>query len=974
MNPGLLFMKKIILSLFAFAAFSATAKQHTYPVTYSPYANFSGYPVNRIAATETRKVLAKALPGWSAITDRLNGTITTAYGPAVDMPGSTVADKAMYCMEQTLTPLGINKNDWQQVSNITTNNKTYLTYGQVLNGHKVFMSRLSFQFTDQGQLLKIQMKNYGAADNKLTPTITAADALATAVSGLAGITVSTKQADAQWDWFPLPSASGYALRPSWHFTITGNKAGMPVKLVGYVDGITGELLYRTSEIKDNYNVQVKGTVYKNGTLNATSLESLPDIKLNIGANTYVTDTAGFYSNTALALPVSTVVPLAGLWSVVHDDTSSNIVSFTDVVSAVGSVYTYPTLAPSNSRDVNAYYHVNRVHNFMKGYLPTFTGMDFPLPTNVDVSLGNCNAYYDGSSINFLVAGGGCNSFAPMGDVVYHEYGHGITDHMYTNITSYTIQNAALNEAISDTWALSITHNPILAANAYTTYQGFIRRYDMTPQLYPQDLVINGDPHENGQMIVGSWWDVGVNIGSVDTMTRLFSEVYFSAPDGPDGQEGEVYQTVLTDALMADDNDHNLNNGTPHYKQIVAAFAKHGIYLEQDVTCMHQEVNNAPAKTPIPLTVQLSVENPTFMHQLLAYYRNHTSTHWDSVVMTTADQFNYTATIPGQDTGVLIDYYFCIRDGLNVPNAYFPIGYNPAIPAYQSTIPYQFGVGMVATDSTKFDAVPTGWSVGNVTGDNASSGKWQCVVPVPNGMYNAWPQTDHTLNNVAKCLLTGNGGGNGTHVTNGTTSVTTPVINISTYSEPVIEYYRWFSNDLAENFKNDPWQVMIKDASTTTWMPVEKTYQSDYNWRRRIFSVYEFLPRTTTSIQVKFMASDSVLTNWVNNGQSLTVGGVDDFYMFDAKKKNTAVSAVSMPKAKIYPNPADKQVAIVFPDNTSTPFTINIFDMAGKTVYAAQSTGQSNYRIDVSQLAPGVYNVWLQAADAVQCQKVVVAHN
>ena len=42
---------------------------------------------------------------------------------------------------------------------------------------------------------------------------------------------------------------------------------------------------------------------------------------------------------------------------------------------------------------------------------------------VNVNIGsNCNAFYNGSSINFYTSGGGCNNTA-FSDVVHHEYGH-----------------------------------------------------------------------------------------------------------------------------------------------------------------------------------------------------------------------------------------------------------------------------------------------------------------------------------------------------------------------------------------------------------------------------------------------------------------------------------------------------------------------------------------------------------------------
>jgi hypothetical protein len=466
--------------------------------------------------------------------------------------------------------------------------------------------------------------------------------------------------------------------------------------------------------------------------------------------------------------------------------------------------------------------------------------------------------------------------------------------------------------------------------------------------------------------------VGVNVNNTDTMARLFTSVYWDGPDGPDGTEGMVYQNILVDALMADDNDNNLANGTPHYSQIVAAFAKHGIYLEQDVTFSHSEVTNVAASVPIPVDAIIDMQNTTPYQHVLLYYRNHASATWDSIVMTTSNNVNFTANIPAQDTGTVMDYYFCIRDGFDVANAYFPVGYNPTLPSYQSTIPYQFAVSITPMDSTTFETNATGWTIGNNPGDNATTGKWKRVLPVANAFVTTWPGGDHTTG-AGECLLTGNGSGgfNPVQLSNGTTTTLSPSIDISGYNYPVVEYYRWFSNDQGQNFKNDPWQVMIKDASGSNWQLVERTYQSDYNWRRRIFAVNEYLPAGTTNIQMRFMASDSVLTNWDSNGQSLTAGGVDDFYMYDAKAVPNSVTNVVIPKAKVYPNPADQQVEITF--GSSSNANVRLYDMTGKQVYNAQVSGQTNYNVSTSQLPAGAYNLVIQGGKSVQSETIVVKH-
>ncbi|MBK8338895.1 MAG: hypothetical protein IPK99_02270 [Flavobacteriales bacterium] len=47
--------------------------------------------------------------------------------------------------------------------------------------------------------------------------------------------------------------------------------------------------------------------------------------------------------------------------------------------------------------------------------------------------GTCNAFYDGGAINFYEEGGDCQSYAQVGEVVYHEYGHGINDQFYSDL-------------------------------------------------------------------------------------------------------------------------------------------------------------------------------------------------------------------------------------------------------------------------------------------------------------------------------------------------------------------------------------------------------------------------------------------------------------------------------------------------------------------------------------------------------------
>ncbi|MBK8366850.1 MAG: hypothetical protein IPL10_05380 [Bacteroidetes bacterium] len=139
--------------------------------------------------------------------------------------------------------------------------------------------------------------------------------------------------------------------------------------------------------------------------------------------------------------------------------------------------TYSFNANANIRELSAYYHVNIIHDYMKTKFPSFTDMDNALITNVDVA-GTCNAFYNGVSINFYALGGGCNSLAQVGDVVYHEYGHGINDKFYQS-QGASFDNGAMGEGYADIWALGITQSPILGIGFDDTDPTvLVRRYDI----------------------------------------------------------------------------------------------------------------------------------------------------------------------------------------------------------------------------------------------------------------------------------------------------------------------------------------------------------------------------------------------------------------------------------------------------------------------------------------------------------------
>jgi hypothetical protein len=221
------------------------------------------------------------------------------------------------------------------------------------------------------------------------------------------------------------------------------------------------------------------------------------------------------------------------------------------------------------------------------------------------------------------------------------------------------------------------------------------------------------------------------------------------------------------------------------------------------------------------------------------------------------------------------------------------------------------------------------------------------------------------------MVTGNGASS-TSVTQadvdtGPTTLITPLFDLTSYVSPIIEYYRWFSNDRSSqsesNRRNDLWKTDIGIA-TGGWKQVESTYQSDYNWRRRVFAVDQFLPGQRV-VQMRFIATD-------NTQASVVEAAIDDFFIYDGVP--TSVDDVVPQKANIYPNPADENVTVDLPE--ALKGSIAIYDLTGKQISVLQMDGsKTNYTIDTKYLAAGQYMLLIQGDNkTIQSNKLIVTHN
>jgi trimeric autotransporter adhesin len=75
---------------------------------------------------------------------------------------------------------------------------------------------------------------------------------------------------------------------------------------------------------------------------------------------------------------------------------------------------------------SCFYELNKIKEQARGYLPSNAWLQAVLQGNVNI-VSTCNAFWNGSTVNFYRSGGGCRNTGEIAAVFDHEWGHGMDD-------------------------------------------------------------------------------------------------------------------------------------------------------------------------------------------------------------------------------------------------------------------------------------------------------------------------------------------------------------------------------------------------------------------------------------------------------------------------------------------------------------------------------------------------------------------
>lgn len=637
----------------------------------------------------------------------------------------------------------------------------------------------------------------------------------------------------------------------------------------FVDAAGGALVHLRNEvIHVNVSGNVSGFVTPGTKPDVASNPEvqidLRDVRVNISGGSFAyTDAAGDFTITnGGASNVTVIAPVLGRWVNVNNAAGADL-SSSQVVTPPGPadfVLNSTSVTEQTTAQMNGLVHTNSTHDFYVGLQPGFAGnLNIVMPCNVNIG-DVCNAFYNGSSINFYLTGGGCRNSA-YSTVIAHEYGHHIVNRLF-------LPQAAFGEGFADCTAM-LQYDTHIMGEDFCGTGCHIRRPEIANVQYPCPADPNESVHFCGQVLGGVVWDLRQNLGAalgnptgLDVARQLWSD-WSQITSGPASGEAAHPGTAI-EFLIADDTDADIGNGTPHMFEICNAFQQHSIDCPTVVLGDMILPDGAP---------EFALPDETFTVRAdavplagtpdpgtgMVHYRIGEVGSFTSIPMAELAPNEYEATLPGGDCEEIIHYYFSYDDVL---------GITIIEPDQAPTVTYSTTYALDFDEAVSYDfETAAGWTPSG----SASAGLFQRGAPSGG---NGAPEAD--FDGSGQCWVTGLNPG--VDLDGGPVFLTSPAIDLTSTTDPYVSYARWFSNDTGSNPSQDSLSVEVSHNNGTNWFFLESVgpsgAEASGGWFRVKHRILDALPSLTSEFKIRFIAFDSL-------SQDSTVEvGVDGLNVFD----------------------------------------------------------------------------------------------
>ena len=411
-----------------------------------------------------------------------------------------------------------------------------------------------------GKALLTRKRNLPRSVDGTEATVTEAAAKAAAQAHAAGAwgPVATNASSPSKEVFVGPDLAG---RVAWVLSVSSGSLASP-RSRRYWIAARGEakVLHFENEIFHDHRGTVSGTLWPTSPLKPTENRVLGDLEVTRtpGGAKAQTNDQGRYSFSGTGAATITATP-AGPFSVVQNQAGATL-SFSKAGTDAANIDLDANQSGEQAlAQISAFQSTNATYRFARDILdplPAPRPWEM-LPTRVNIA-SSCNAFWNGSSINFYQAGGGCPNTA-YSDVVHHEYGHGI-DHWRGGIL-----DGGYSEGFGDAVALLITRQSCTGRDFFGagTCLRDATAVDMWPP--PPGTGVHAIGKRYGQFVWALVQQLKKSL-SDDEAFRIASRLTLGAAAANPSSIPDAVQL----SFVVDDDDGNLANGTPHCQELAAA--------------------------------------------------------------------------------------------------------------------------------------------------------------------------------------------------------------------------------------------------------------------------------------------------------------------------------------------------------------------------------------------------------------------
>lgn len=673
-----------------------------------------------------------------------------------------------------------------------------------------------------------------------------------------GATVSDAE---QVIWAGYDNAPATAARVAVKFIVTGTGVfdrELYQRMLYIVDSETGRILFQEDQVLSaDVNVTVTGLATTGAAAAACNTEvaqPLPYARITYGTTTLYANAAGTLTIPNISASTSFTSVVGGQWFGVNDVANGSVgsIALSSAGGALSFVHNAANTAEDQLAEVNAYIHANKIRDVALAANPSFPsiGTQTNWPINVQVT-GSCNAFYNGSSINFYPSGGGCNNTA-FAAVVHHEYGHHLVNRAGSG-------QGEFGEGFGDICSVLVLDEPRLAVGFQTCSTG-IRNADNTCQYLASGCSSCGTAiHSCGQLISGCLWDLRENLVLSQPATYRTTLANLAIDSVLLHTGTGIAPDITIDYLTLDDNDGNINNGTPNYADINNAFTLHAMPGPALQLIGFSFPSGRPSfiapsgGTTVDFNATAVASTPAAGTGKF-FYRVGTTGSFIQASVTSLGSNSYRATLPAFPCGTTLQYYVSANAvsgaAVNDPS-------DAPVSVYTAVAATGLEESFVDTAETNL-----GWTL-TTAGDTATTGLWTRGDPLGtiSGTTQVQPEDDVTAAPGVNCFFTGQGTG-GTlgqaDVDGGFTTLTSPTMDASG-GAAYISYFRWYSNQQGGSPNADTFRVQISNNNGTTWTALETVgptgAEVNGGWIFKEFLVSDFVT-PTAQVKIRFIADDA----------------------------------------------------------------------------------------------------------------------